>query len=160
MALTYVKKNMFNIKEKILETSKLLTELNLEYNFYKNFFIEILNLEIYDKIGTIPEKNKFGFKLYLDKYNIYQSISRWYYNQKREDIFQKLDSLFQEYNNFISLLNDSYKEINDIFEFLYNTTIDLNKNIIQKLELLKLTYNDMNITLKIDNYIKICKIPD
>ena len=69
-----------------------------------NIFNPLLQLEIYDKISIIENINyteykfidisKINFGFYLDKYNIYQSITRWYYNQKREYIFNKLDIFF------------------------------------------------------------------
>ena len=128
------------------------------YNFFNNIFNPILNLEHYDKIGIIDnveykehkfiDVSKINFGFYLDKYNIYQSITRWYYNQKREYIFSKIDILFEEYNNYLKLVQNNYSSL----KFLVNKIIELNGLLINKLTLLNKTYNDNMVTDKINNY--------
>jgi len=123
-----------------------------EFNFYSTFLNPIINLEPNDKIGiiNIQSNNLFNFKLYLDKYNTYQSFNRWYNNQKRGDIFEKLDIVFTEYNKYIKSI--------DIIKMneLYNDIINFNTILITKLQILKNTYNDNNVSIKIDNYIILC----
>ena len=131
--------------------------LESKYNFFTLFFKDLLLIEKNDKIGIIMNNNndifeKINFILYLDKYNFYQSIRRWYNKQKREEIFDKLDILFKEYEQFILSLKHVY-----IYHSLYSSITELNKKLIIKLELLKNTYNDINIDEHIDNYIIMLK---
>ena len=131
--------------------------LELKYEFFTIFFKDLLIIEKNDKIGIIMNNNndyyeKINFTLYIDKYNFHQSIRRWYYNQKREDIFNKLDILFNEYQQYIYMVKKD-----NIYNALCYNIIELNKKLIIKLELLKTTYNDMNIDIHIDNYIDILK---
>jgi hypothetical protein len=145
-------------------------QYNKTFSLFEKIFEPILNLEPLDKLGIENTKlyfneneynlingSKFNFSLYLDKYNIYQKISRWYYNQKRLDIFSKLDILFEEYFLLINKLNlleinsnNKYTEINKKYK-------ELNKKLIIKLEILKLTYNDDKINKTIDDYNKKLK---
>lgn len=154
MALSFLKeRNQINLELKLL--LELEKKCKLGYTFFSNFFKPILNLEKNDKIGIeiIKDINinytKLNFTLYLDKYNIYQSISRWYHKQERYEIFKKLDLLFEEYHIFLkscNLLEDKSTKDN---------TIELNTLLIIKLELLKETYNDNIVSEKINNYLQI-----
>jgi hypothetical protein len=151
MALSFLK-----TKESIIKNEK--NVLESKYNFFTLFFKDLLLIEKNDKIGIIMNNNnnnifeKINFTLYLDKYNFYQSIRRWYNKQKREEIFDKLDILFKEYEQFILNLKHVYMHY-----ALYLNIIELNKKLIIKLELLKNTYNDINIDDHIDNYIIMLK---
>jgi hypothetical protein len=90
-----------------IDYSKL--QIDKTFNLFEELFDPILNLEPNDKIGWVTTEpyneteyiyingTKFNFKLYLDKYKIYQSVSRWYYGQTRIIVFDKLDILFNEY---------------------------------------------------------------
>jgi hypothetical protein len=159
------------LSNKVVQSS--LLNFSIEYTkeqynktlcLFETMFEPILNLETNDKLGINDNKpnideeynlisiSKFDFTLYLDKYKLYQSISRWYYNQNRSIIFSKLDLLFDEYISLILLikkLNETniykYDEINKKYQ-------ELNKKLILKLGLLKLTYNDEEINKKIDSY--------
>ncbi len=142
-------------------------QLSSAFEFYKNIFDPILKLEKYDKLGIedtqefIEKQNKYinykdiTYKIYLDKYKIYQSVSRWYWNQKRILIFPKIDKLFDEYKKIImkiELMNNNYgKEFEKLFEDCYN----FNKQLLEKLYILKSTYNDIDINNSIDNYCLI-----
>lgn len=139
-------------------------ELEKGITFFSEIFDPILNLEKNDKIG-IQESNqnnnskyidldKINFKLYLDKYKVYQSLARWYYKQNRKDIFSKLQILFDSYYvvvNKVKLMNTNFKVK---FSKLYEDIVTLNKNLVIKLNLLNETYNDLEITPFIDS---ICK---
>jgi len=161
------------LSNKIVQKS--LINIGLDYNkdqynktitLFEKLFEPILNLELYDKLGIEnikPDFNekeyklingsRFDFTLYLHKYNIYQSFYRWYYNQKRLNIFSKLDIIFEEYFiliNKLKILDDSsiikYIEINKRYK-------KLNEKLIEKLKILKLTYNnDEEINKNIDYY--------
>jgi hypothetical protein len=154
MALSFLKeRNQINLELKLL--LELQKKYKLEYTFFSNFFKPILNLEKNDKIGieNIKDINinykKIDFTLYLDKYNMYQSISRWYYKQERSEIFKKLDQLFEEYQTFLKECSklDNY--------YIKDNIMELNKLLKKKLELLKETYNDNIISEKINNYLQI-----
>ena len=148
MALSFLKNKENLIKKNNLE---------LKYEFFTIFFKDLLILEKNYKIGIIMNNNndyyeKINFTLYIDKYNFHQSIRRWYNNQKREDIFNKLNILFNEYQQYIYMVKKD-----NIYNTLCYNIIELNKKLIIKLELLKTTYNDINVDIYIDNYIDILK---
>lgn len=144
---------------------------NKTIELFENLFEPIFKLEPNDKLGIINVESyfdskeydlinsyNFNFVFFLDKYKLYQIISRWYYKQSRQIIFSKLDILFNEY----FLLIDKLKLLE------YNTCINyteqnikftqLNKKLIEKLEILKLTYNDEKIDIKINIYCEKLKI--
>lgn len=144
---------------------------NKTIKLFENLFEPIFKLEPNDKLGIINVESyfdskeydlinsyNFNFVFFLDKYKLYQIISRWYYKQSRQIIFSKLDILFNEY----FLLIDKLKLLE------YNTCINyteqnikftqLNKKLIEKLEILKLTYNDEKIDIKINIYCEKLKI--
>ena len=164
------KEYLENLRIDLLIEQDLLS-LNKAYNFLEFFFKPFFDIEKNDKIGleienNIKEDNKFSqyinykvfnYKLYLDKYVIYQSISRWYYNQKRTNIFQKLDNIFEEYNlilNKININKNLYYNRNIVeYQIIYNKFNTINNILIIKLNILKKTYNDMTINLKIDQYL-------
>jgi hypothetical protein len=159
MALSFLKeRNQINFELKLL--LELQKKCELGYTFFSNFFKPILNLEKNDKIGienlkdiNIDYKN-LNFKLYLDKYNIYQAFNRWYFKQDRIEIFNKLDNLFEEYHIFLKISNSIKNEI------IKNNIVNLNKMLITKLEILKCTYdNDNNICEKINNYLQVLSHP-
>lgn len=140
-------------------------QYNKSITLFEKLFEPLLNLEPYDKLGIENIKPDFNekeynlingsridFIIYLDKYKVYQSVSRWYYNQKRVNIFSKIDILFDEYFILINKLKTldeisiiKYNEINKKYQ-------ELNKKLIEKLTILKLTYNDEEINKKIDSY--------
>jgi len=164
------KEYLENLRIDLLIEQDLLS-LNKAYNFLEFFFKPFFDIEKNDKIGLEIENNlkednnfsqyinykAFNYKLYLDKYVIYQSISRWYYNQKRTNIFQKLDNIFEEYNlilNKININKNLYYNRNIVeYQIIYNKFNTINNILIIKLNILKKTYNDMTINLKIDQYL-------
>ena len=151
MALSFLKeKNVKDLQIKKKHTNE------LKYMFFLELFKPILDLEANDKlaIDNTISSSEIQFKLYIDKYCISQSLRRWYFSQKREDIFKKLDILFNEYDKYIKNIN-----VTSIYmaKLIININI-LNKQLIPKLLILKSTYNDININSFIDNYIKILSI--
>lgn len=120
-----------------------------KYKFFLLFFKPLLELEINDKLSVDVNYQMsidIPFKLNIDKYNLSQSFRRWYYKQKREDIFNKLDIVFEKYNNYILSIKNKTQNI-----------IELNKLLITKLKILDKTYNDPTVSNIIDKYIKICQ---
>ena len=102
MALSFLKEK--NVKDLHIKNKH---ANELKYTFFLGLFKPILDLEANDKLAidcTISSP-EIQFKLYLDKYSVSQSFRRWYFNQKREDIFKKLDILFDEYNKYIKNIN-------------------------------------------------------
>lgn len=159
MALSYIK-DKYNMNKITINNIHFLTIPNKECNystefiFYSTFLNPIINLEQNDKIGIIDTSfnELFNFNLYLDKYNIYQSFNRWYNNQKREYIFEKLDLVFNKYSQYIKSIDAN--TMNNI----YNDILKFNNTLINKLKILKETYNDINVSVKIDNYIILCNL--
>lgn len=140
-------------------------EFNKSFNLFETLFESILNLEPFDKLGIenirpnidddsykFIDTTKFDFTLYVDKYKLYQPISRWYYNQHRTYIFLKLDILFDEYFTFINKL----KLIDENFFIRYSEIKEkykmMNDKLVFKLNILKATYEDQEVTSKIDDY--------
>lgn len=146
-------------------------QLEKAFDIYKKMFEPIVNLQSNDKIGIQCTSNielfsnntylnsvKINFKLYLDKYKFYQSISRWYWNQKRLDIFDKLLILFEEYKKILDKVKINEIRNNKMFNKLLNDLIDFNKILIEKMNLLKVTYSDDSVSNSIDKIIKIIDI--
>lgn len=142
-------------------------QFNRTMNLFEKLFEPIINLEPYDKIGIDENKmdisdkdyrfinaSKLDFTLYLDKYKVYQSISRWYYKQKRGFIFTKLDVLFEEYFKFIEKIKDIEKNSLIKYNGVVSRYKELNSKLVTKLLILKTTYSDEEINNKIDSYCK------
>ena len=147
-------------------------QLEKAFDIYKKMFDSLVNLKPYDKIGIEECSNlelfsnntylnivKINFKIYLDKYNFYQSITRWYWNQKRQTIFDKLLILFEEYKKIFNKVKLNEIRNSEIFKKLLNDIIDFNKILIEKLSLLKKTYSDDLVSISIDNIIQIIDQP-
>lgn len=158
-----VKKTLFNMCFDYNEN-----ELIKSLVFFEKKFDPIINLEKYDKLGIVMLKpidtnndyiffdvENIDFYLYLDKYIFYQSITRWYYNQNRVDIFTKIDILFNEYDKIMKklILFNSMNE--NMYIDIINKYFLLNDKLKNKLTILKETYNDDIITGKINKYIQI-----
>jgi hypothetical protein len=165
MALLFLLNNMIrnSLINNSIEYNK--EQYNKSITLFEKLFEPILNLEPNDKLGIENIKPYFNekeykmingsridFTIYLDKYTVYQSLSRWYYTQKRAIIFSKIDILFEEYFlllNKLKILDEKsiikYTEINKKYQ-------ELNKKLIEKLVILKSTYNDEEINKKIDSY--------
>ena len=161
MALSFLQKKItFRIKLSSychfkMKLNEKYEKLETNYQKFENIFKILSKLEKNDKIGIIIDmesSTKINFTLYLDKYNIYQSISRWYNNQKRNDIFNKLDILFQEYFAFITIIKQE-KQNNFIHNMILYIT-ELNNMLTTKLVILKETYNDKSISTKINSYLE------
>jgi hypothetical protein len=147
-------------------------QLEKAFDIYKIMFEPLVNLKPYDKIGieycsnselfsnnTYLNSVKINFKLYLDKYKFYQSISRWYWNQKRQLIFDKLFIIFEEYKKIYDKVRLNELRNTKIFNKLLNDMIIFNDILIEKLFLLKKTYLNDSVTILIDKIIKIIEIP-
>ncbi len=171
MALFFLK-NSSLFKNQSLQSSLMTMGLEYEYKelekgitFFNQMFQPILQLEKGDKIGIQDAVNdvklkyvdlsQVNFNLYLDKYKIYQSLSRWYYKQNRKDIFEKLNLLFDSYNILTKRIKVVYTNYNVKFEKLFNDVVTLNKNIVIKLNLLSETYADPDICPIIKNQCDI-----
>ena len=147
-------------------------QLEKAFDIYKKLFESLVNLEQYDKIGINNNSNvelfsnnsylnpvKINFRLYLDKYNFYQSISRWYWNQKRQPIFDKLLILFEEYKKMYDKVKINEIRNNNMFNQLLKDIIVFNNILLEKLLLLKTTYRDKSVSMAIDKIIKIIDTP-
>jgi hypothetical protein len=143
-------------------------QLRKAFDIFKKMFEPFMNLKLYDKIGiqdfsnkelfennSYLNSNKINFKLYLDKYKFYQSISRWYWNQKRENIFDKIYLLFEEYKKIFDKVKINEIRNSNMFQQLLNDIIIFNNTLLQKLLLLKTTYKDESVSMSIDKIIKI-----
>ncbi len=147
-------------------------QLEKAFDVYKKMFEPIVNLKSYDKIGiqdcsnnelfsnnTYLNSVKINFKLYLDKYKFYQSISRWYWKQNRHEIFEKILTLFEEYKKMYDKVKLNEMRNNKMYNQLLNDIIIFNNILMEKMLLLKTTYSDESINIYIDKIIKIVEIP-
>lgn len=148
-------------------------QLEKAFDIYKKMFTPLINLNTYDKIGIEECSNtelfsnnpylntvKINFKLYLDKYKFYQSLNRWYWNQKRQMIFEKLFILFEEYKKLFDKVKLNDIRNNIIFKKLLNDIIDFNNILIKKLIVLKNTYSDNIVDISIDKIIQFIEQPE
>ncbi len=159
-------------------TAKLL-QMNLENDFvqlekafdiYKKLLNPIINLEPYDKVGIEECSNtelfsnnqylnptRINFNLYLDKYKIYQSVSRWYWSQKRNIIFERMLILFEEYKKVYDKIKLNMLRNTLLFSKLLEDIDQFNSKLIVKLEILKTTYSDELVSGYIDKFIQMFK---
>jgi hypothetical protein len=160
-------------------------QLEKAFDIYKKMFEPIVNLQSNDKIGIQCTSNielfsnntylnsvKINFKLYLDKYKFFQSISRWYWNQKRLDIFDKLLILFEEYKKILDKVKINEIRNNKIsckfifpyivgLENLADSSIQSNdvftsSNLLE--DQLNLFYVDADINKLIEKYNPSCEL--
>jgi hypothetical protein len=174
MALFLIRnKSMFydhHISSKLLHLNLENDYIQLEkaFDIFKIMLDPILNLEPYDKIGIEDSSNlelfsnnnylngtKLNFILYLDKYKIYQSVSRWYWNQKRIIIFNKLFILFEEYIKVLDKVKLNNIRNTNMYKKLLNDVLEFNDKLIEKFNILKITYNDPIVSEYIDKIIQI-----
>ncbi len=143
-------------------------QLEKAFDIYKKIFEPIVNLKQHDKIGIQECSNvelfsnnsylnsvKINFKLYLDKYKFYQSISRWYWSQKRHEIFEKLLILLEEYKKIYDKVKLNEIRNNKMYNQLLNDIVIFNNILLEKMLLLKTTYSDDSINIYLDKIIKI-----
>ena len=100
------------------------------------------NLKSGDKIG-FDEQNE----IYISVNNYIQGLSRWYYSQKREDVFRKLDEQLQEYLLYLRYVDDVYTNTTNIqnasiVKELILRISKLSTSIINALDVLRATYKD------------------
>jgi hypothetical protein len=147
-------KDFFNYDNMVEITKNIYLEY---YEIFRKRVTPILELEQYDKIGIINcEKDKdlqLDFHLYIDKASLYQPLLRWYYNQQRIIVFEKLDILFEKYNSTLKQIQEICEKNREKLLFIYEKYLELNILLINKLTILKETYNDNNINYKIDKYL-------
>jgi hypothetical protein len=143
-------------------------QLEKAFDIYKKILEPIINIKQYDKIGIQDSSNvelfsnntylnsvKINFKLYLDKYKFYQSISRWYWKQNRHEIFEKLLTLFEEYKKVCDKVKVNDKRNNKMYNQLLNDIVIFNNILLEKMLLLKTTYSDDSVNIYLDKIIKI-----
>ena len=161
MAYAYLKHNNklpineLKYKHQFLKIEINIDKYNDEYEFFLLFFKPLLELENNDKLSVdnnCQMSIDIPFKINLDKYDLSQSFRRWYYKQKREDIFNKLDIVFEKYNNFIISIKNKIQS-----KKILENMIELNKLLTIKLIILDKTYNDPKVSSIIDKYLKICQ---
>jgi len=168
MALFFLK-NSSLFKNQSIQSSLLAMGIEFEFNelekglnFFNQIFQPIFQLEKGDKIGIqdfVSNNNlkyvdftKINFNLYLDKYKIYQSLSRWYYKQNRKEIFEKMDLLIDTYFILIKRIKVLNANYTSKFETLFKNVISTNEILVTKLNILSETYSDPEITPIIKTY--------
>ena len=168
MALFFLK-NSSLFKNQSIQSSLLAMGIEFEFNelekglnFFNQIFQPIFQLEKGDKIGIqdfVSNNNlkyvdftKINFNLYLDKYKIYQSLSRWYYKQNRKEIFEKMDLLIDTYFILIKRIKVLNANYTSKFETLFKNVISTNEILVTKLNILSETYGDPEITPIIKTY--------
>tara|TARA_B110000902_G_scaffold235109_1_gene280197 strand:- start:692 stop:1171 length:480 start_codon:yes stop_codon:yes gene_type:complete len=125
---------------------------------FNKIFEPIIGLKENDKIGLIDDiisddtsfkvfikLSQIKWNLYLDKSSYTQSLSRWWHQQNREDIFKKLNIMFEVYINYIKYVK---------VQILYNKFIDLDPKIKDFNMKLVLGLNNLKLTYKSDKKIK------
>lgn len=152
------KKYSKNQTENIEEKSELLSL----FLFFENYFKVFKEIEENSKIGLVYEKTKLNskhintehlnYKIYVDKKSYVQSLKRWYYCQKRMEIYDRFELIFSEYIKYINIVKSK-----SIDYFLLKQKIELlNILIKEKLEILMKTYQDTpEVVEKIQNLIDL-----
>lgn len=132
-----------NMKD-ILPCSKIsfdMKDMTTKFKYFKQRMRMVVFIEPYDKIGFNEQE-----EIYIDKYNSFQCIKRWYYNQNRDITKEKLKLLFDDYDIFLKMIELSLKST-DGFNYISiaYSVISLNRNIITGLNNLKKTYENCSM---------------
>jgi pantothenate kinase-related protein Tda10 len=173
MALFLLKnKDIFYIMatNHIINFEKQIENFKNLYNYFNGLFSPLYELEKYDKLQIYEKSSyqtkldtidlkiintcKLNFEILIDKYNIYQPVKRWLYDQSRANIFNKLNILFSEYNLVMVRIKNLTELYPDVFKCWLDKYNEMNNKIIKKLIILGETYNDEEIHKYINNYIK------
>jgi hypothetical protein len=167
----------------ILEKQKIWYIYNIYYMYSKNiididmvkhfFDLEDMkkNVLIFkDKLNAltlINEGDKISFDndniIYIDRNHTLQCIKRWYYNENRNNTYEKLSIIFDDYNKFLLMINRSlYNQQNLEFFTIADDVYLFNKNVIKGLYNLKKTYEnkeyyDMKLAELIEAIIQYVK---
>lgn len=117
-------------------------ELINSFDAFNDQFLLLENLKVGDKIGFTMNN-----KLYIDENNYYQGLSRWYYNQTRENVFDKFSKMVKEYLLYLRFVDDVHTNTQSIqYMHIVRGIIfrisKLSSILITALEFLKITYRD------------------
>jgi hypothetical protein len=167
MDLFLLKKN-FPIETSLNYEEHIFIEI---YYYFYELFKPLLNLQNYDKLGIIYYDNSINyniryvniylinFRFCIYKKNIIQPIIRWLNKQNRLNTFTKLDIIFSEYNTIIQKLKIFRNKYNNHFEQIYNKFNNLNNHLINKMNILIISYYSDNIISDcINRYINYLNI--
>lgn len=100
------------------------------------------NLKSGDKIGFDNSNN-----IYINENNYIQGLSRWFYSQKREEVFRKLDEYIQDYLLYLRYVDDVYTNTKNLYysnivKQVITSISSLSTSIINALDILRKTYQD------------------
>ena len=119
------------------------------FNKLHNKLEQLQFVEVNDKIGF--DDNEI---LYVTKYNSYQHVLRWYYNQSRYTTINKLNDIITEYTKLLQMIRISFshmKSFNNDSIGITDKIRKFNKKILYGLNNLHKTYIDD------ENYGKLIK---
>lgn len=152
---------------KLLFSSKYnLQECKKDFQYFKDKFDILKNIEIGDKIGKVFEnvdeeekKNKYFIK---GNYCIYkngklQKWSRWWYDENHEKTFKYIDNDFSLFARFLDeIKNISIINGKILYKNIFLEIIEFSNDIIKGLYTLKTTYeSNSKLKSKIESIIMI-----
>ena len=124
------------------------------FDSFYNMFKPLSGLNNGDKLGYDNEDN-----IYIDKQSMFQGFQRWYYNQKRVDVFGRFESQVNDFILFIRYVDQVYTNtirLNDV-TILRALCLRINKLttlLIESMSNLIGTYKDDEVTCKLLNNLK------
>ena len=136
------------------------------FEYFKNKFDILKNIQENDKIGKVMdtnEKEEKNAQYFINgNYCIYssgslQKWSRWWYNENHEKTFEYIDKDFSLFAKFLdSVKNNRVIEGKILYSKLTLEIIEFNNDVIKGLYRLKQTYeNNPKLKAKIDSIIMI-----
>jgi len=125
--LTYVK----NIDYDIFDLIK-------TFNKFKDKLSILLELNVGDKLSI------YNDTLFIDKYNSFQFIKRWYYNQNRLVVYRELKQIMDEYSTFLIMILKCQESIYATHELLQisDKIKEFTSDLLVPFDKLKETYFD------------------
>ena len=124
------------------------------FDKFYNTFKPLTELNTGDKLGYDNEDN-----IYIDKQSMIQGFQRWYYNQKRGEVFGRFESQIKEYVLFIRYVDQVYTNtirVQDVtlLRALCLRIDSLTKILIESMSYLLITYKNDESICKLLNNLK------
>ena len=119
-------------------------KLSKSFEKFQNEFGILKELKNGDKVGFDDSNN-----IYISVSSYIQGLTRWFYSQKRDEVFRKLDDSIQDYLLYLQYVDDVYTNTTslhyaNIVKQVITRISSLSTSIINALDILRTTYQDDN----------------
>ena len=138
-----------------------INDMNTNTRKFHEKFINLKDVSLNDKVfitedGKITKELESNYNILNGEIPYIQSLSRWWNDQGREQLFTYLDNSFTEYMRFLTMITESLQdsESRPMYKSVAKKNKELIEGIIPGLYNLKKTYEDYTkLTAKIDSIV-------